>query len=198
MLFRTPSKKALTASLFCLVFAATSNATTSDIPCPKGSQHSFVQNSYLYDAPLHKFTEITGSFFNESWYAGTVITNTTGKDNVPGATRLVVWGGIVFTETLVMHSASPDGLISTMYSVPLTHPPTGKHKSKIMFANYGETQRYQSICGGRATYIDVLTYMCSDNPRAAYDLWYRVHQTTFDTLSARFGVNVFMGNCPRE
>ncbi|KAJ7289162.1 hypothetical protein C8J57DRAFT_1164966 [Mycena rebaudengoi] len=195
--------KAFTAAAALLFFTATAYAHGStppggDVSCPKGSQHTFVQNSYRYDGHLQKFTNITGSFFDESWYAGTVITSTTGTDNVPGATRAGVFGDSSFNETLAMFDA-PSGALRFTYAgpgpKPVTYTPPGE--KSITFYYFAETHRYESICGGKATYIDVITYACSNRPRAAYDFWYRLHDTAFGAISAKVGAKVFTGDCPR-
>jgi hypothetical protein len=126
-----------------------------------------------------------------------VTTNTTGTDNVPGATRAGVFGE-PFIETLTMFDAPPGALRFTFFGPgpkPVTFTPPGE--KSIRFDYWAETQRYESICGGEATYIDVITYLCSNRPRAAYDLWYRIHDATFDAMSAKVGAKVFTGDCPR-
>jgi hypothetical protein len=57
--------------------------------------------------------------------------------------------------------------------------------------------RFLSICGGQATYIDVLTYECSlDNQVGAYDSWYNVHTLAFPEMAASLGASVMAGDCP--
>jgi hypothetical protein len=130
--------------------------------------------------------------------AGTVITSTTGTDNVPGATRAGVFGDSSFNETLAMFDA-PSGALRFTYvgpgPKPVTYTPPGE--KSIRFYYFAETHRYESICGGKATYIDVITYACSNHPRAAYDFWYRLHDTAFGAISAKVGAKVFTGDCPR-
>ncbi|KAJ7289156.1 hypothetical protein C8J57DRAFT_1046480 [Mycena rebaudengoi] len=194
--------KAFTAAAALFFFATTAHAHGSilsggDVSCPKGFQPTFLQNSYRYDGHLQKFTNITGSFFELSWYAGTVITSTTGTDNVPGATRAGVFGDAPFNETLTMFDAPPGALRFTYAGPgkPVTYTPPGE--KSIRFDYWSETHRYESICGGEATYIDVITYLCSNLPRAAYDVWYRFHAATFDAMAAKVGAKIFTGDCPR-
>ncbi|KAJ7875477.1 hypothetical protein B0H14DRAFT_3437032 [Mycena olivaceomarginata] len=40
----------------------------NDIVCPNHYTPTFVHNSFTYLAPLHKFTNLTKSFFDISWY----------------------------------------------------------------------------------------------------------------------------------
>ncbi|KAJ7289155.1 hypothetical protein C8J57DRAFT_1627653 [Mycena rebaudengoi] len=195
--------KAFTAAAALLFFVTTAHAYSSiplggDASCPKGFQPTFVQNSYRYDGHLQKFTNITGSFFDAFWNAGTVVTSTTGTDNVPGATRAASLGDASFNETLTMFDAPPGALRFTYIGPgpkPIAYTPPGE--KSIRFDYWAETQRFESICGGEATYIDVITYLCSDPPRAAYDLWYRFHDLTFNAISAEVGAKVFTGDCPR-
>jgi hypothetical protein len=66
----TPSVNSFLA-LLC-VFATTgvfSHQLHDDDPhCAPGMHAVFVQNAAQFDAPLHKFTKITESFFDDSWY----------------------------------------------------------------------------------------------------------------------------------
>jgi hypothetical protein len=41
---------------------------SNDIHCPADLRISFVHNSYTYAAPLAQFTNLTESFFDQSWY----------------------------------------------------------------------------------------------------------------------------------
>jgi hypothetical protein len=67
----------------------------------------------------------------------------------------------------------------------------------VTLSGYTETMRFLSICGGQATYIDVLTYECSlNNQIGAYDSWYNVHTLAFPEMAASLGVSVMAGDCP--
>jgi hypothetical protein len=160
---------------------------------------------------LTHFINLIDSFFEQSWYVsisapssrapspinthrqfGTVITHTTGKYNVPGATRTGPFAGATYNETLTAYSKHADAMIMSYSGQPLTTvlPP-------LKFGHYLERLRFESICGGTATYIDALTYSCSDNPVAVYDLWYTVHMAAFANLSAVVGAPVLAGDCLR-
>ncbi|KAF7370290.1 hypothetical protein MSAN_00660300 [Mycena sanguinolenta] len=170
---------------------------SNDIVCPTNSRVSFVHNSYTYNAPLQKFTDITGSFFNISWYDGTVVTSTIGTDNVPGATRSGTFAGGVFNETLTAMDKRSDALIFSYHGNNYTFTPgPGYPSSLVTLDSYTETIRFESICGGKATYIDVLTYVCSDNQPLAYSLWSMIHTSTFDGLAMSFGATILAGDCP--
>ncbi|KAJ7289367.1 hypothetical protein C8J57DRAFT_1046448 [Mycena rebaudengoi] len=196
---------AFITALFCLVITTNAHGHTrplNDLPCPPGFKHSFVQNSYQFDGPLEKFTSLTGSFFDLSWYAGGEIINTTGTDNIPGATRVGPFDPFrpeLFNETLTMYETGP-GLLQWTFTGPgatLTYP--SRTGEVIRFQYYAESQRYESICGGTATYIHAMTHICSDNPSLAYDLFYRLHQGAFngfDAISARVNTKAFTGDCP--
>ncbi|KAJ6456100.1 hypothetical protein C8R45DRAFT_943767 [Mycena sanguinolenta] len=117
----------------------------NDIHCPTASYTTFVHNSYAYVAPVHKFTAVTQSFFDNSWYDNSVVTNTTGTDNVPGATRSGTYGGSPYSDTLTMYTAHPDALVFSYRSTePITYP-------ALRIYAYAETTQFASICGGEAT-----------------------------------------------
>ncbi|KAF7370288.1 hypothetical protein MSAN_00660100 [Mycena sanguinolenta] len=164
---------------------------SNDIVCPTNSHVSFVHNNYMYNAPLHKFTDITGSFFNISWYDSAAVTSTTGTDNVPGATRSGTLAGAIFNQTLTAMDKRPDALIFSYHGNGSTFARRGY--PVLTLDGYSETMRFESICGGKATYIDVLTYVCSDNQPLAYSAWSKLHTSTFDGLAMTFGATVLAG-----
>ncbi|KAF8216927.1 hypothetical protein K438DRAFT_1798032, partial [Mycena galopus ATCC 62051] len=190
--------RTLGVALLALAFADRaqgSNDVSNDIPCPADSSAGFVHNSYTYIAPLYKFTNITESFFDLSWYGGTIVTNTTGTDNVPGATRSGPFAGVPYNETLTMYHKRSDALMYSYHgkSVTLSFPNQRPYRF-----DYAETMRFESICDGSATYIDLITYLCSNDSTAAYDLWYTTHMSTFETLAAKLGAPVLAGDCPQK
>jgi hypothetical protein len=187
---------------------------SNDVHCPADLHISFVHNSYTYAAPLAQFTNLTESFFDQSWYVSisasssrapfqinthrqgnTVVTTTTGTYNVPGATRTGPFAGAIYNETLTMYSKRADALTLSYYGQPLTTVTTAGPPLK--FGHYVETLRFESICGGTATYMDAFTYTCSDNPVAAYDVWYTAHMAAFPGLAAKLGAPVLAGDCLR-
>ncbi|KAK7024980.1 hypothetical protein R3P38DRAFT_2530144 [Favolaschia claudopus] len=170
-----------------------------DLSCPPGSVSGFLHNSFAYVAPLHKFTNITHSFFDVSWYFGTVVTNTTGRDNVPGATRFGDDDGGTLNETLITYFNHPDAYVFALRGQPSAYlAPSGSQLVK--YDGYVETMRFLSICGGKATYIDMVTYYCHEPSEqqqiATYDLWYTAHTLTFEKMAAGLGAPVFAGVCP--
>ncbi|KAF7375570.1 hypothetical protein MSAN_00445200 [Mycena sanguinolenta] len=169
---------------------------SNDIVCPANSHVSFVHNSYTYNAPLNKFTDITGSFFNISWYANTTVTSTTGTDNVPGATRSGPFPGAIFNETLTAFEKRSDALLFSYHGKGLAYT-MGPGYPVVIVDGYSETMRFQSICGGKATYIDVLTYTCVDNQPLMYTIWSMVH-TSFNGVAQTFGATILAGDCPQE
>ncbi|KAJ7800340.1 hypothetical protein B0H13DRAFT_2164827, partial [Mycena leptocephala] len=146
-------------------------AVRDDFRCPTGYSPSFLHNTYTYYGPLKEFTDITGSFFHVQWYGDATINKTTGTDNVPGATRTGSFGGSPFNETLTMYQGRSDA--------PKQRP--------LHVVNYAETKRFESICSGKATYIDFITYLCTDDQAAAYGLFYNVHMTTLQNLAPPLG-----------
>ncbi|KAJ7763580.1 hypothetical protein DFH07DRAFT_1018316 [Mycena maculata] len=170
--------------------------TSSDLHCPEGSHPGFVHNSYTYLAPLHKFTKITGSFFDIAWYGGCSAAFKIGTDNVPGAIRGGPCDGGVFNETLTMFTAHSDGFESTLHGRPWTFPLP--HQPPVHFDGYVETMRFESICGGKVTYIDLISHWCTDNQSGGYNAWYTIHMEVFQALAAGIGAPVLAGDCPRS
>ncbi|KAJ6565926.1 hypothetical protein DFH09DRAFT_1278540 [Mycena vulgaris] len=167
---------------------------TDDLQCPKGYSPSFLHNTYTYDAPLNKFTDITKSFFHIQWYGGATVTKTAGTDNVPGATRAGVFGGAKYNETLTAYSARADAMSYTIHgNLPLTL--AQGNQPPLHVASYAETKRFESICGGKATYIDLITYMCTDNQITGYNAFYNTHMTTLENLASTIGSPVLAGDC---
>ncbi|KAJ6570534.1 hypothetical protein DFH09DRAFT_1313131 [Mycena vulgaris] len=89
---------------------------STNLRCPKGSYPNFVHNSYTYNTPLAKFTNITKSFFDIAWYGSA--SKMTGTDNVPGATCGGNSTGSWYTDTLAAYLAHPDVLEYTIHGDP--------------------------------------------------------------------------------
>ncbi|KAJ7181042.1 hypothetical protein C8R46DRAFT_1187277 [Mycena filopes] len=172
---------------------------SNDVHCPADEDIAFVHNSFTFNAPVQKFTNIAKSFFDIGWYGGDPATIVTGTDNVPGATRFgpLNNGSSSFNETLTMYTVDKSGGLSyTLHGLPgVTYALSGYEGVK--FGAYAETMRFESICAGRATYIDLITYVCSNDTAGAYQLWYTEHMVTFPALAAGFGATVMAGDCPR-
>ncbi|KAK7012811.1 hypothetical protein R3P38DRAFT_1557187 [Favolaschia claudopus] len=179
-----------------LVNAAVSDPyVPNDLPCPSGSHVSFNQNKYAFIAPPHKFVDLTKDFFNLTWYGNiALVVNTTGTDNVPGATRAGIFSGAHYNETLTMYAKHPDILTWSYYGAPITFTLPGE--PTLVSFGYTETFRIQSICNGQATYIDVLTQSCSGNQIDNYNIWYTFHDSVFPKIAATFGAPVLAGDCP--
>ncbi|KAJ6456105.1 hypothetical protein C8R45DRAFT_1187003 [Mycena sanguinolenta] len=190
--------RALSLAFVGLIFAngvhGSKHPISNDIECPANSYVSFVHNSYTYNAPLHKFTDITKSFFNASWYGDSVVTSHNGTDNVPGATRSGVFAGAIFSDMLNAIDKRSDAFIFSYQGKGFTFTPAGY--PVLTMHSYSETIRFESICGGKATYIDVITYICSDNQPLAYTVWSTLHTSTFDGLAATLGATILAGDCP--
>ncbi|KAJ7786768.1 hypothetical protein B0H14DRAFT_3163656 [Mycena olivaceomarginata] len=199
-MFSTLLSKALGITLLALIFGNHAHGSEltpyvpNDLVCPSNSYASFTHNNYAYIAPLRKFTNLTKSFFDLSWYGSTVITNTTGTDNLPGAARSGPFGGATYNETLSFYRKRSDLLTWSYLGKGLTLTLPG-HPTLTSYG-YNEMFRFQSICGGHATYIDVLTFSCSDNQIANYDIWYTFHNSVFQEMAANLGAPVLAGDCP--
>ncbi|KAF7330593.1 hypothetical protein MSAN_02459500 [Mycena sanguinolenta] len=167
---------------------------SNDIECAADSYVSFIHNSYTYNAPLHKFTDIAGSFFNVSWYGGTAVTSTTGTDNVPGATRSGPFVGTIFNETLTAFEKGSDVLLFSYHGKGFTFIPEPTYPA-LRWDGYSETLRFQSICSGKATHIDLITYTCSDNQPLTYTVWSTAHTSSFDGLAQTLGATILAGDC---
>ncbi|KAJ7742886.1 hypothetical protein B0H16DRAFT_1693711 [Mycena metata] len=167
----------------------------NDIHCPGDARISFVHNSYTYNAPVQKFTNITKSFFDIGWYGGVPATITTGTDNVPGATRFApLPNDSSYNETLTMYSLDENGLSYTYHGLGFAYALPGY---KIAYVGaYTETMRFESICAGRAIYIDLISYLCSNDSVAAYNIFRLEYEITFSTLAAEVGATVMAGDCP--
>ncbi|KAJ7650921.1 hypothetical protein FB45DRAFT_859578 [Roridomyces roridus] len=168
----------------------------NDIHCPAGYQVSFVHNDYTYLGDFQAFTNITGSFYDILWTGGVPATSTTGTDNVPGATRAGPWFGGVFNETLTYYHLDDELYIWTYHGATFTYAPNGT--AILTMAAYAETTRFESICSGAGVYIDIHTYICSDNPPLAYDLLYSLHMVTFQQLALNASALVLAGDCPNR
>ncbi|KAJ7816081.1 hypothetical protein B0H14DRAFT_3475601 [Mycena olivaceomarginata] len=193
MLFAFRSR-VLSVALLCFSLSAhaASHYTPNDMHCPAESHPTFVHNSYTYNAPVDKFTNLTKSFFELKWYAGAIVSNTTGTDNVPGATRSGPLGGTaVFNETLTMYSMHPDEFTFSFHGAPYVFG--GQNVTA-----YAETMRFEGICSGKATYIDVITYLCSNDSIAVYDATYTAHMVSFQGLATSVGATVMARDCPCE
>ncbi|KAJ7656442.1 hypothetical protein DFH06DRAFT_1473657 [Mycena polygramma] len=94
-----------------------------------------------------------------------------------------------------MYSMHSDALAYTYHGEPFNYAPrNGPH---LYFARYIETIRFESICGGKATYIAVLAYLCSDDQVRAYSFWDALpDQATFDRLGESLGGTIRAGDCP--
>ncbi|KAJ7022109.1 hypothetical protein C8F04DRAFT_245776 [Mycena alexandri] len=191
----------LVKTLFVLPLLASAYARRkdygNDLHCPEDFHVGFVHNSYTYNAPVDKFTNITKSFYDVSWYGGAVVSKTTGTDNVPGATRAGNLDGY-FLETLTAYSFGPSGLEYTVRGDPFTYALPNSTAVPVRFSGYVEALRIQGICSGRATYIDVITYVCSADKVTGYDWWYTAHEGVFPALAAKMGATVMAGDCPQE
>ncbi|KAJ7086791.1 hypothetical protein B0H15DRAFT_734943, partial [Mycena belliarum] len=164
-----------------------------DITCPPGARITFVHNSYTYNAPMKNFTDIMGSFFSIKWTGGVPANSTTGTDNTVGASRSAVYFGGVFNETLTMILQRPDAYSYTYHGVPFLVALPGQ--PAVQFYNYAETLRVLSICSGAATYVDFVTYLCTNNPVHAYDLLETdLHQLTMAAVAQQANATVMSGD----
>ncbi|KAJ7742888.1 hypothetical protein B0H16DRAFT_1890187 [Mycena metata] len=186
--------KALSSLVLTASVHAQHTERGNDLHCPEGFDVGFVHDSYTFNAPVHKFTDPTKSFFDISWY-GITLTNTTGTDNVPGATRSGSLDGGYFHETLTAYSVHPSALEYTVRGDPYTYAPPNSTAAPLAFAGYVETTRIESICSGRATYIDLISYICSADQVAGYDFAHKLHQGVFPALAEPVGATVMAGDC---
>ncbi|KAJ7481551.1 hypothetical protein FB451DRAFT_1394200 [Mycena latifolia] len=191
----------LTAALGLLATAAAQSLSTDpivndDVECPAGSQITFLHDAYTYNAPMKAFTDQVGSFFEIVWTGGVATDIATGPDNTPGSSRSGVYFGGRFNETLTMIVDRPDSFSYTYHGVEF--PVAIPGRPKVIFYNYAETLRVHSICQGRATYIDLVTSLCTDNPEHAYDLLHTyLHDLTFHAVAEKAGATVMYGDCPK-
>jgi hypothetical protein len=124
------------------------------------------------------------------------VSNTTGTGGVPGATRSGFWSETPFHETLTMYSLDPDALAYSFPGEGLIYVPLDQ--PAVHIDGYTETMRIESICSGAATYINIRSYLCSNDSTPAYDLLYTLHMVAFQGIAARIHATVMGGVCPRE
>ncbi|KAJ7481692.1 hypothetical protein FB451DRAFT_1555918 [Mycena latifolia] len=168
-----------------------------DVVCPPGSEITFLHDHYTYNAPMKAFVDQVGSFMEIVWTGGIATDISTGEDNVPGCTRSGVYFGGRFNETLTMIVDRPDSFSYTYHGIEF--PVAIPGRPKVIFYNYAETLRVHSICEGRATYMDLVTSLCTDNPEHAYDLLHTyLHDLTFHALAENVGATVMYGDCPKK
>ncbi|KAF7308290.1 hypothetical protein HMN09_00677000 [Mycena chlorophos] len=188
--------------VFVLLLAASALAADEryhslGVECPHADQRSFLHNTFAYNAPLHVFTNVVGSFFNDSWYADSVISETKGKDNVPGSMRLGpsgTKGTAIYNETLLEYIYHPNSMLQYSFSGAATWFAASPSAKATYFHGYTETMRLQSVCGGKATYIDLITWLCSDD-QVACDIWNAAHLVSFSGIAGSVGATVMPGDC---
>jgi hypothetical protein len=61
---------------------------------------------------------------------------------------------------------------------------------------YTETMRFESICGGQATYVDFLSYICSADQIATYTGWSELHVVSMQAIAGAIGAPILAGDCP--
>ncbi|CAK5283342.1 unnamed protein product [Mycena citricolor] len=182
------------AALALLPIALVAGADTlRDKHCAPPLKSSFTHNTYTYTVPLPQITQITKDFFDIEWYGGVVVSTHTGRNGVPGATRSGNFTGGSFHETLTEYTLRPDAFAYAYSGVPYTFAPP--HAQPVHFGVYAETLRFESVCGGRATYIDFQTWSCVDDRPAGYNFWYTLHQTAAEGLAQTLKANVLAGDC---
>ncbi|KAJ7097106.1 hypothetical protein B0H15DRAFT_31723 [Mycena belliarum] len=168
-----------------------------DVECPAGSEITFLHDYYMFNAPMKAFKDQVGSFFEIVWTGGVATDIATGPDNTPGSSRSGVYFGGRFNETLTMILDRPDSFSYTYHGVEF--PVAIPGRPKVIFYKYAETMRVHSICGGRATYMDLVTSLCTDNPEHAYDLLHTyLHDLTFHQLAANVNATAMYGDCLRD
>jgi hypothetical protein len=116
------------------------------------------------------------------------VSNTTGTDGVPGATRSGFYGKTPFHETLTMYSLDPDALEYSFRGEGLIYVPPDQPAEHI--DGYTETMRIESICSGAVTYINIGSYLCSNDSAPAYDLSYTLQTVAFQGIAARIHATV--------
>jgi hypothetical protein len=61
---------------------------------------------------------------------------------------------------------------------------------------YAETMRFESICGGQATYVDFISYICSKDQIATYTEWSELHVVSMQAIAGAIGAPILAGDCP--
>ncbi|KAJ7835758.1 hypothetical protein B0H14DRAFT_3706371 [Mycena olivaceomarginata] len=200
-MFSTLLSKALGIALLALIFGNHAHGSEltpyvpNDLVCPPNSYARLYAQQLRIHRPaaqVHEPYQVVFSTYRGM--AGTVITNTTGTDNLPGAARSGPFGGATYNETLSFYRKRSDLLTWSYLGKGLTFTLPGHPTLTSLWLQ--RDVRIQSICGGQATYIDVLTFSCSDNQIANYDIWYTFHNSVFQEMAANLRAPVLAGDCP--
>jgi hypothetical protein len=133
------------------------------------------------------------------------LTNTTGQDNVPGATRSGTVGDSPFTEVLLefAHSGSDEMMLfwkletgtTFVWNMKTINPIITTQPQNVTIS-YFQRIFVKSICEKKAAYVWLMTTYCSDKPLLAHQLYDQHDQKILQDLSARLGAVEFEGACP--
>ncbi|KAJ7359957.1 hypothetical protein DFH08DRAFT_801713 [Mycena albidolilacea] len=83
-----------------------------------------------------------------------------------------------------------------MYSESFHGAPYVYHAQHV--TAYAKMICFEGICSGKATYIDVITYLCSNDSIAVYDATYTTHTVSFQGLATSVGATVLAGDWPHR
>lgn len=172
----------------------------ADPSCPSGFFPGFQLNTFQYDVPFDGFEAIMKSFFDISWYAGVVVTNTTGRNNTVGATRAGPFATAEFKEVLIEIESSPTSLtmkyVSIVGELKLQGVLPQKPNETIIIGSYTEGFQILSICGGTSTWFDIFVTFCADKPVEAADLYDTIRKESLQAVAIKLGADSFIGSCP--
>lgn len=139
---------------------------------------------------LQQVVSIVGDFANIT-YMG-VPTNAvtlSGPDNRPGTTRSYTLLGASIKETLITLSKPKNGPFVENHSLaPATVPSLNVTASASV-----DQMTATSICGGKATAMNLTTVFCATNATVAAGVFHQIHQGAVTTVGQFLGGANFTG-----
>ncbi|KAJ7312757.1 hypothetical protein DFH08DRAFT_821917 [Mycena albidolilacea] len=93
-----------------------------------------------------------------------------------------------------MYSKHSDVLMFSIHGQAVTY--SLSNQAPLHFDGYVEMMRFESICNGKAMYIDLISYLCTSDSAAVYDLLSSFHMSAFQEMAACLGATVLAGDCP--
>lgn len=73
-----------------------------------------------------------------------------------------------------------------------------KPNDTVVINSYTEGFRIISICGGAATWFDIFSTFCADQPVEVAALYGTIRSESVQAMGVGLGANPFVGNCPSE
>ncbi|GAA5848272.1 hypothetical protein JCM8547_004465 [Rhodosporidiobolus lusitaniae] len=169
------------------LFASTAQPA---IECGEGYTKGSVTNVAEFPVSIKKITPVINEFFTAEW-EGFTVTNTTGKNNHPGALRSFSFGGIVpLTEELTWYiqtGAFVDRLWKGVGGKYAGDLPVVSDVFDIELESWTEHFTLTPLCENKATHFTWTAYYCSTNDAVAEQLYTGAHSGPYAALHDQFG-----------